>query len=105
MPKWAHGHKKHSQGSPTYNSWASMKQRCLNPKDSYWHRYGGRGIQICPTWLKFENFLRDMGVRPEGKTLDRIENDLHYMPGNCQWATPEEQRRNQSAQNPVAEAQ
>jgi hypothetical protein len=73
------------------SSWRGMKKRCLNPKADRYACYGGRGIQICPTWMKFENFLKDMGERPPGTTLDRIESDVHYAPGNCRWAAKDQQ--------------
>jgi hypothetical protein len=92
--------------SPTHRSWQGMKQRCLNPKHVAYARYGGRGIKIDSRWLRFENFLVDMGVRPEGKTLNRKDNDGDYTKDNCNWATDEEQysnktHRNQFMRNPA----
>lgn len=68
-----------------YFSWQAMKQRCLNSKDRAFKHYGGRGIKICEALLKFENFIRLLGKRPEGFTLDRIENDKHYSCGDCSY--------------------
>jgi hypothetical protein len=72
-----------------------MHERCRDPKHPAFHRYGGRGIAVCERWWKFENFLADLGERPEGKTLDRFPNNGgNYEPGNCRWATVYEQQSN-----------
>ena len=77
------------KGTPTHNSWRAMRQRCrIAPY------YAGRGISVCERWDKFENFLADMGERPEGTTLDRINPDGNYEPNNCRWATHHEQQLN-----------
>lgn len=79
----------------TYRPWDSMKQRCLRPSYHGYHRYGGRGVSICDEWINsFEAFLTDMGERPEGRTLDRIDVNGNYNKENCRWATPKEQTKN-----------
>ncbi len=78
----------------TYVSWQSMKDRCTNPNLPKWKNHGGRGVTFCARWEKFECFLEDMGIRPEGMSLDRINNDGNYEPSNCKWSTPSEQARN-----------
>lgn len=82
-------------GTRIYTSWGKMKDRCLNKNNHAYKNYGGRGIKICPEWLNsFENFYRDMGERPEGKSIDRIDNNGNYEPSNTKWSTPKEQMNN-----------
>src|SRR5262245_20287289 len=80
--------------SPEYSSWVAMMQRCYNPNKINYKNYGGRGIKVCIRWHNFENFLADMGERPAGKSLDRINNDGSYTPENTRWATSTEQGNN-----------
>lgn len=83
--------------SSEYMTWISMIQRCVNPKHKFWHRYGGRGITVCDRWRSsFENFLADVGRRPSPElSIDRIDNDGNYEPGNVKWSTQAEQISNQ----------
>jgi hypothetical protein len=89
-----HGHTVSGDKSPTYISWTMMKQRCLNPKYKPFKRYGGKGINICNEWLSFDKFLTDMGERPPGTSLDRVDGRLGYSKENCRWATQKEQLEN-----------
>lgn len=92
-----HGHARHIDGrkaTPTYCSWAAMRKRCNDPSRDPEGKYARRGITYDPAWESFERFLADMGERPDGMTLDRIDNSLGYSKGNCQWATPRQQARN-----------
>lgn len=81
--------------TPTYSTWCAMHTRCNNQNSQDYKHYGGRGITICSEWLKFENFLNDMGKKPMGLTIERINNDLGYFKANCRWASRTIQSRNQ----------
>ena len=91
-----HGGRSDAKFLPSYRSWCAMKQRCLNPRAVGFSAYGGRGITICPDWIQsFEQFLKDVGVRPSmDHSLDRIDPNGDYKPGNVRWATDLEQNRN-----------
>lgn len=83
--------------SPTYNTWRGMIDRCTNVSNTSYPRYGGRGISVCTRWSRsFQAFLEDMGNRPDGMTLERIDNAKGYEKSNCKWATQSEQARNTS---------
>lgn len=93
-PAYKHGH---SSGtfSPEYHSWVSMKVRCYNKNRRSYKHYGAKGVTVCDRWVhSFENFYKDMGARPEGKTLDRIDVYGNYEPSNCRWADSVTQARN-----------
>lgn len=101
-----HGKSCRGDWSPEYYSWASMIQRCTNPKRNNYHDYGGRGISVCERWKLFDNFLEDMGSRPAGMTLGRIDSDGDYEPGNCEWqgyATQGRTKRNNKLSAKAAE--
>lgn len=90
-----HGHGKHNgKPTPTYTTWKQVIQRSHTGTATNSSEYLGKGINVCERWLKFENFLADMGERPLDKTLDRVDNEKGYSKENCRWATRKEQQRN-----------
>jgi hypothetical protein len=90
-PNWKGAPRQH----PLYRTWLGMKERCSNPNHSHWNYYGGRGITVCDRWRDdFWAFAADMGHRPDGTSLDRVDNDGPYSPDNCRWATAAEQSAN-----------
>lgn len=88
--------------SPEYIAWSNMRQRCDNPCRPEYPDYGGRGIKVCERWTVFENFLADMGKRPDGKSIERRNNEGNYEPLNCVWATKIEQTRNTRRNHKIA---
>lgn len=97
QPWKTQGTKTHGMsGTPTYNNWVCMIQRCTNPKHKDFYNYGKRGVTVCERWLgSFANFLADMGTRPTLQhSIDRIDSNGNYEPSNCRWATPKEQGAN-----------
>lgn len=86
---------------PSHRSWLCMRDRCLNPNSNKYATYGAMGIKVCPEWDDFGRFLKDMGPRPPGTTIDRKDNKLGYEPGNCRWATAWQQRLNQRRVSPT----
>lgn len=95
-------HRTHGMcNTPTWKTWAGIKARCLNPNEPAFKHYGGRGIKVCRKWLKFEGFYEDMGTRPEGMSIERINNNGNYCKENCKWATQKEQCRNQRSNRKI----
>jgi len=98
MFKTTHG----MSGTPEYRAWLHMKDRCFNPNSKDYPNWGGRGITVCDRWLNLENFLADMGSRPNLKhSLDRIDNNDDYSPDNCKWSTKAEQGNNKRNNKPL----
>lgn len=89
-----HGHSLNNTHSPTYKTWVGMWARCTNPNTTDFEIYGGRGIVVCDEWKTFERFLNDMGVKPIGTSIDRIDVNGGYNPLNCRWATAQQQQSN-----------
>lgn len=97
--KGIHNHTKNYSRTATYITWGNMKQRCLNSKHTHYSYYGGRGITICERWLVFKNFLEDMGEKPIGMSIDRIDVNGNYELNNCRWADKITQANNTRRSN------
>jgi hypothetical protein len=96
-----HGHCRRRGRTPEYYSWQAMRERCRNPKHESFKDYGGRGITVCEQWNDFANFLTDMGLKPSRQhSIERINNNGNYEPGNCKWVTPLEQQSNVRPKTP-----
>jgi len=89
-----HNHTAEGRITPEYYSWRNMLTRCRNKRHKDWLYYGARGIKVCKRWYIFDNFLEDMGKRPTGMTLDRLNSNKNYKKSNCRWATPAQQAAN-----------
>lgn len=98
-----HGHAYSASWTPTYSTWVRMRERCRDENHVSYPWYGGRGITVCDRWDEsYEAFLKDMGERPAGHSIDRIDPDGNYEPSNCRWATREVQRSNQRKRRSVS---